>query len=525
MSNQMPNHLIDIVQNLGRPRILVIGDLILDRYVWGDAERISQEAPVILLREESQEVRLGGAANVANLLRGLDAEVTMAGVVGTDLEGRLVRLELEREGVDCSGVVCDSHRPTTLKQRYLGRAQHRHPHQMIRVDREVRTPLSADLVKEMLSGALANLANYDAVLISDYAKGVCTKQAMQQVISRAKECRVPVIVDPPGSGDCRSYVGATAVTPNRLETRRATGKTINSPEDAFSAGRILCAQLDLEYAFVTLDSDGIALVRKDGTGEMFSTRKREVYDITGAGDMVLAMIGMGAAAGVAPENLARLANVAGGLEVEQIGVVCINREEILTDLVTHDVHGQSKIRKLCSLDELSRHVDARRKLNQRVILTNGCFDVLHIGHVSYLRQAAEEGDCLIVAINSDESVKQLGKAPDRPIFSQDERAAMLAALEFVDYVLIFDEPTPHVLLDRLKPDLLVKGGTYSHQEIVGWELVESYGGQVKPLAEVPGVSTTEILRRLRGEETPKTLPHPSSSTPNLDPQTPERKAG
>jgi len=241
--------------------------------------------------------------------------------------------------------------------------------------------------------------------------------------------------------------------------------------------------------------------------------------------MVLAMIGIGAAASIEPENLARLANVAGGLEVEQIGVVSISREEILTDLVTHDVHGQSQTGKVCSLEELSRHVDARRKLNQRIVLTNGCFDVLHIGHVSYLEQAAEEGDCLIVAINSDESVKQLGKAADRPIFSQEQRAAMLAALESVDYVVVFDDHTPHRILDRLKPDLLVKGGTYSHEEIVGWELVEGYGGQVKPLGELPGISTTAILKKLRGEDAPATLPHPSHTTETLDPQTSERKAG
>lgn len=521
----MSYHLIDIVQNLGRPRILVVGDLILDRYIWGDAERISQEAPVILLKEDRQEVRLGGAANVAHMLRGLEADVTMVGLVGSDVEGRLVRDELERLGIDCTGVVCDPHRPTTLKQRYLGRAQHRHPHQMLRVDREVRTPISSDLAHEMLDAVLERMEGYQAILISDYAKGVCTREVASQVIARAKECQIPVIVDPPGSGDCRSYVGVTAVTPNRLETKRATGKEINSAESAFAAGRILCAQLELEYAFVTLDSDGIALTRKDGTSEMFPTRKREVYDITGAGDMVLAMIGIGAAAGVEPEDLARLANVAGGLEVEQIGVVCISREEILHDLVTHDAHRHGRAGKICSLDELARHVEARRKLHQRIVLTNGCFDVLHIGHVSYLEQAAEEGDCLIVAINSDESVRQLGKAADRPIFRQEQRAAMLAALEAVDYVVVFHETTPHAVLDRLKPDLLVKGGTYTHKEIVGWELVESYGGQVKPLGELPGISSTAILRQLRGEQTPVTLPHPSSGASNIDPKTSERKAG
>lgn len=227
--------------------------------------------------------------------------------------------------------------------------------------------------------------------------------------------------------------------------------------------------------------------------------------------MVLAMIGLAAAEGVEPEDLARLANVAGGLEVEQIGVAVISRQEILGDLLTGERRTHEKV---CTLAELERHVSARRKLEHRVVLTNGCFDVLHVGHIEYLQQAAEEGDCLIVAINSDASVRGLNKAPDRPIFGQEHRAKMLAALESVDYVVVFDEATPHRLLETLKPDLLVKGGTYAHDEIVGWELVESYGGRVKALGETPGMSTTEILRQMRNE----------STTP-IQPLEPERKAG
>ncbi len=206
--------------------------------------------------------------------------------------------------------------------------------------------------------------------------------------------------------------------------------------------------------------------------------------------------------------------MAGGLEVEQIGVVIISRQEILADLMTG---GRSSDAKVCSLDELCRHVQARRKLGQKIVMTNGCFDVLHIGHVSYLQQAAREGDCLIVAVNSDESIRQLGKAPDRPIFEEANRVAMLAALESVDYVVSFSEQTPHAVLESIKPDLLVKGGTYSHDEIVGRELVESYGGEVKALGVVPGMSTTRILDRLRGESSPPRDPHSNTHT--------ERKAG
>ena len=508
----MSYHLIDVVQKLGSPRILVLGDLILDRYIWGDAERVSQEAPVILLREERQEIRLGGAANVANMLRGLEAEVMMAGVVGADVEGNQVCGELAKAGVVTDAIVADSTRPTTVKQRYIGLAQHRHPHQMLRVDREVRRPIEAQLEERLLDAMLSSLGDCQAVLISDYGKGVCTPRLVSQIIQAARDAGLPVIVDPSSSGDCRNYTGATAVTPNRLETRRATGIEIRTPTDAFAAGRRLCAEFQLDYAFVTMDSDGIALTLSDGTSHMLRTRKREVYDITGAGDMVLAMIGVGAAAGVDPINLARLANVAGGLEVEQVGVVPISREEILADLLAS---GRSTHSKICTLDEAARHVAARRKLGQRIVMTNGCFDVLHVGHVSYLQQAAEEGDCLIVAANSDASIRQL-KGPDRPVFAEEHRTTMLAALEAVDYVVVFAESTPHAVIERLKPDLLVKGGTYARHEIVGWELVESYGGQVKALGVIPGISTTQILSQLRGE--PGGVPRPHFLVP-------ERKAG
>ncbi len=492
----MSYHLIDLVQSLGTPRILVLGDLILDRYLWGNAERISQEAPVILLREEKQELRLGGAANVANMLRGLDAAVTMAGVVGDDRDGEDVRAALQAVGVDCSAVLTDRSRPTTMKQRLIGHAQHRHPHQMLRVDRECREPLELIYATQLMDRIIGMIADHDAVLISDYAKGVCTPEVLRRVIDVCRDAGVPVIVDPAPTDDYSNYTGATAMTPNRTETGKAAGMTIRNYNDAYAAGRKLVEQLKLDRIFVTLDKDGVAVVRNDGTCENFPTRQREVYDITGAGDMVLATIGLGAAAGWADADMARMANISGGLEVEQVGVVCLSRDELVQDLLNDRSRGEYKA---CDVTTVSRHLDARRQNGQKIVFTNGCFDVLHIGHVKYLQQAAELGDCLVVAINSDESVRELGKAPDRPIFPQEQRASMLAALECVDYVVVFGEATPCTVLEQLRPHVLVKGGTYAIEEIVGREIVQSYGGEVLALGETPGVSTTQILAKLRGD--------------------------
>ena len=507
----MSYHLIDLVQALESPRILVLGDLILDRYLWGNAERISQEAPVILLREEQQEIRLGGAANVANMLRGLRASVTMAGVVGNDHDGEQMLQELINKGVNCSSVLRDHTRPTTVKQQLIGHAQHRHPHQMLRIDRESREPLDEMHATQVLDRIISQIPQHDAILISDYAKGVCTPAVLQRVIEVARHAEVPVIVDPAPTDDYSRYAGATAMTPNRTETGKETYMTLRNYTEALEAGEKLVRQLGMERIFVTLDKDGIAVVRSDGSREAFPTRQREVYDITGAGDMVLATIGLGAAARWSDQDLARMANIAGGLEVEQVGVVCLSREELVADLL----HERSlEDQKLCPLPIVARHLDSRKQLGQKVVFTNGCFDVLHIGHVSYLKQAASLGECLVVAINSDDSVRRLGKASDRPIFPAEQRAEMLAALECVDYVVIFDEDTPEAVLQTLQPDLLVKGGTYTPEQIVGREIVLAYGGEVRALSEKPGISTTQILARMRGETVPSVpatpLPFPAA---------------
>lgn len=494
----MSSDLADLVQALGRPRVLVVGDIMLDRYVWGDAERISQEAPVVLLHADKREERLGGASSVATLLRALGARVALAGVVGADADGERIRRTLVDLGIDNEAVLIDASRPSTVKERYIGRAQQRHPQQMIRVDYEVRTPLSASQEDRLNQAIARHLERTDIVLISDYDKGVCTPGVLASTIAAARALGLRVLADPIRGRDYRKYHGCSAITPNRLEAGLATGRILGDPASALDAAAQLREQLDLEAAIVTLDKEGMALVHSDGRAEVFPTRPRQVYDITGAGDMVLAVLGMALATGADYDPAIRLANIAGGLEVEKIGVATVTREEILCDLL-HGVperceHGPG-LEKLRSRESLQAELHGRRALGLRVAFTNGCFDVLHAGHVQYLQEARAQADLLVVGLNSDAGVRRL-KGPDRPINPVEDRALVLAALEAVDYLVLFDESTPLELIHSLHPDVLVKGADYRREEVVGGDFVESYGGRVHLAPLRQGRSTTGLLHRL-----------------------------
>jgi D-beta-D-heptose 7-phosphate kinase/D-beta-D-heptose 1-phosphate adenosyltransferase len=490
----MSADLIDLVQNLGRPRVLVVGDVMLDRYVWGDATRISQEAPVILLQADRREERLGGASSVATMLRSLGARVMLAGVVGNDADGERTRTLLADLGIDTEGVLTDPERPSTVKERFIGRAQQRHPQQMIRVDYEKRAPLSASLEQELLRVLQPQLRQCDVVLVSDYDKGVCTPALLVALITAASGAGVRVLVDPIRGGDYRKYHGCSAMTPNRLEAGLATGLSITNGAFALQAAAHLREQLDLEAAIVTLDRDGMAFSHRDGRTGVFPTRPRQVYDITGAGDMVLAVLGIALGSGVDYEPAMRLANIAGGLEVEKIGVATVTREEILRDLL-HEPQTFGGFEKLLPPEVLARELDARRRLGQRIAFTNGCFDVLHAGHVQYLQEARAQADVLVVGLNSDSSVRQL-KGASRPLNGSGDRALVLSGLQAVDYLAVFDEPTPIELIRLFRPDVLVKGADYSRDEVVGAEFVESYGGRVHLASLREGFSTTRLLQRL-----------------------------
>lgn len=484
--------LLSILDRLAHPRVLVLGDVMLDRYTFGNAERISQEAPIIVLSARERETRLGGAANVCHMLRGLEAEVTCAAVVGDDEAGTALRKLLEGAGIDHALLLVDPSRPTTLKERFVGRASAKHPSQILRVDTESTDPLPEPIEARLMAGLVARLAECDVLLISDYSKGVCTPRLLRAAIDAARLAGVPVLVDPLRDGSFDRYHGATVLKPNRREAEQATGAKIGSPEAAFEVGARLCQELQLEAAVITLDRDGMALVQADGQGEIYPTEAREVYDITGAGDMVLAMLGLCWGSGIAAEDAVRLGNVAGGLEVEQAGVAVIPRAEIRTHLLA--AQGASP-RKVVTCEEAAGLAEQLRKRGKRIVFTNGCFDLLHVGHVTYLAEAAALGDVLFVGLNSDASVSRL-KGPQRPVINERDRAALLAALACVGHVVVFDEPTPHRLLRAIRPDVLVKGGTYTPDEVVGHELVESYGGRVCVTGMVDGISTTKIVESL-----------------------------
>jgi D-beta-D-heptose 7-phosphate kinase/D-beta-D-heptose 1-phosphate adenosyltransferase len=471
----------------------------LDRYVWGDAERISQEAPVILLHADRREERLGGASSVATLLRALEAKVTLAGVLGPDADGGRIRQMLRNLDVDDTAVLADPDRPSTVKERYIGRAQHRHPQQMIRVDYELRHPVTGRTEENLCDAIRCAVRQADIVLISDYDKGVCTPAVLAATITEARRCGVRVLADPIRGGDYRKYYRCSAITPNRLEAGLATNCVLNTTTAALTSARLLRESLDLEAAIVTLDKEGMALAHADGRSRVFPTRPRQVYDITGAGDMVMAVLGMALAAGADYDQAIRLANIAGGLEVEKIGVATVTREEILQDILRGDPaqptdHGPG-LGKLQPADELVVELAARRRLGQRIAFTNGCFDILHAGHVQYLLEARAQADALIVGLNSDASVRAL-KGPTRPVNKVEARACVLAALQMVDHVTIFDETTPLQLIEMLRPDVLVKGADYQRDQVVGGDFVESYGGRVHLAQLRDGYSTTHLIQRL-----------------------------
>ncbi len=470
----MSADLIELIQNLGQPRVLVVGDLMLDRYVWGDASRISQEAPVILLKADRKEERLGGASSVATMLRALGAKVSVAGVVGADNDASRVKQLLTELSINHEGVITDPDRPTTVKERYIGRAQHRHPQQMIRVDHEDSSPINYGLERELGRYIQRQVRQSDIVLVSDYDKGVCTQNLLAEVIGNAKRNGLRTLVDPIRGHDYGKYHGCSAVTPNRLEANLGTGLTLNNKAEVFRAGQRLVQELNLEASLITLDKDGMALVHRDGTEKVFPTRPRQVYDITGAGDMVLAMLGIVLADGHEYEDAIALANVAGGLEVEKIGVATVTRDEILQDLLQHGMGTRQDIvpgdKKIVSLKDLSQELGIRRTLGQRVAFASGCFDLLQVEHVQALNEARSQADVVIVGINTDTSI--------RAINSLQARVSVLSSLEPVDYVIPFDEQTPLNLVHVIRPDVLVPDENLLSGEIVGKAFVESYGGKV-----------------------------------------------
>jgi len=486
--------LAKVLTGMGSPRILVIGDMILDRYVWGEASRISQEAPIPILNVRQKEWRPGGAGNVVNALSHLGAQVTACGVVGGDDDGHLLARCVQELSGNRSCIVVDPQRPTTVKTRFVGYVQsaRRAPHHVLRVDEEVTTPVAGEIEREMLDFLANVVGDQDCVICEDYEKGVLTEAVLAEIASLARSAGVPVLVDPKLGRPYRIYAGATALVPNRYEARVATGIEITDEAAARKAAASLVKDLALEHCLIKLDRDGMYLYSQGGRGTMIPTRPRDVYDVTGAGDIVVAVFAALLASGAKPEEAAQLANVAAGIEVGKFGCAPVYREEMLHELRSLD---QRLSHKLYSLEALCSALQQRRSRGEKIAFTNGCFDLLHQGHIELIKFARRQGDLLVVAMNSDSSVRKL-KGPSRPILGQEERAGVLAALGDVDYIVLFDSTEVTPVIEAVRPDVLVKGGDYRPDQVVGHEIVESHGGKVMIAPLVKGISTTDIVERV-----------------------------
>jgi D-beta-D-heptose 7-phosphate kinase/D-beta-D-heptose 1-phosphate adenosyltransferase len=487
----MYEKLLKTVTNLGSPEVLVVGDFMLDAYIYGDALRISPEAPVPVLKVTKTEYRCGGAASVAADLAALGAIPVCLGVIGKDQNGEILKGELTQAGADIFNLLVLAERPTTSKQRLIGLAQHRHQQQLFRMDEESAEMLSDAQYEKILQIYKDKLQHVDIVCLQDYNKGLLSPSVCKQMIQLAEQANKKVLVDPALAADYSKYAGATLITPNRHEASMAVGFEIKTLGDAAKAAKALAEKFKLEAVVITLDKEG-AYLRTGEIDEIVPTRPRSVYDVTGAGDIVLATLAITLAAGCDYKTAVQLSNITGGLEVEKFGTATVTVDEIINEIT-------GKSDKLLPIKSLIKCLDEHRRQNGVVVFTNGCFDVVHRGHIEFLRFCKQQGSVVVVGLNSDDSVKKI-KGPDRPINNQHDRMAVLAALETVNYVIVFDEPDPLNLIKEIKPDVIVKGQDWAQKGVVGAEFVESYGGRVVLAPLVEGKSSTATIEKIRSLE-------------------------
>jgi D-beta-D-heptose 7-phosphate kinase/D-beta-D-heptose 1-phosphate adenosyltransferase len=478
--------LIPLVEALAHARVLCVGDVMLDDFVYGRVERISPEAPIPVLRVEREVRKLGGAGNVLTNLRALGAQGCFVSVTGGDDAGREVSKLLAGLGGIEAHVLSERGRTTTIKTRYVADMQ-----QMLRADREQTAPLRGTLREDFRRVVEEVLSHYQVTVLSDYAKGVLAEGVAAEIIAAARAAGHPVVVDPKGT-DYGLYRGASVLKPNRRELGEATKRSVGSEAEVIAAARSLIDAHDIGAVLVSLSQDGMLLVEGAGAVTKLAAEAREVYDVSGAGDTVVAVLAAALGAGAELPDAARLANVAAGIVVGKVGTAVVHANELIETLVDRDALSTRKVLPLpLALDRLARW----RSKGLRVGFTNGCFDLLHPGHVALLAQARAHCDRLVVGLNSDTSVARL-KGPERPVQNEQARAAVLASLASVDLVVIFDDNTPLSLIAEIKPDLLVKGADYRHDQVVGADIVEKHGGKVMLADLLPGFSTTATIARL-----------------------------
>jgi D-beta-D-heptose 7-phosphate kinase/D-beta-D-heptose 1-phosphate adenosyltransferase len=475
-------------------RVLVIGDIMLDRYIHGDVERISPEAPVPVLRHARRYERAGGAANVAMNLAGLGCQAILSGFWGNDNEKSELASILQRANIDTVGVVTSS-LPTISKTRIVSRTQ-----QLLRLDIESREKPPASETADLQQRAADLVAKVHAVILSDYAKGALSNALCEAVIRAARNAGIPILVDPK-TPDFSKYNGATTVCPNLGELSAATRIPAHHTNELLAAGQALVAEHDFKFLTVTMSEKGISVLRNASIYHS-EARAREVFDVSGAGDTVIATLAASLAAGLQIETAVDLANLAAGIVVSKVGTVPIARNELVAALTPST--GLTAGEKILDSERIKLRVAEWRATGETIVFTNGCFDLLHVGHITLLEDCRRFGSKLVLGLNTDASVCRL-KGPTRPIVSERERARVMAALAAVDAVVLFDEDTPLELIRALKPDVLVKGGDYTVETVVGHEDVLASGGRVEIVPTVEGFSTTNIVKKLTGtaQETSK----------------------
>ncbi|MGD9923845.1 MAG: D-glycero-beta-D-manno-heptose-7-phosphate kinase [Pseudorhodoplanes sp.] len=486
--------MFDFDQNLSRlsgVTVLCVGDLMLDDFVYGEVARISPEAPAPVIAVRRSEMVIGGAGNVARNVANLGGHCVFVGLVGEDDAGRTLKAALAAEPRISASLVVDGSRPTTRKVRFV--SEHYSTH-LLRADWEEARPADAKTEKSLLDAALAALPTADAVVLSDYAKGVLTPALIRRLIDAARAAGKPVIVDPKGN-DYSEYRGATMVTPNRKELAEAVRRHASGDAEVAAAADALRQSLDCEAVLVTRSDEGMTLVTRDATPVHVPAYAVKISDVSGAGDTVVAVLAAMLGLKADYESAMRAANAAAAVVVGKRGTATVSIGELRHRILpAASLAAEDKI--LFDWQELDARLDLWRRQGMRIGFTNGCFDILHPGHVKLMAQARAACDRLVVGLNSDASVSRL-KGPDRPVQKVQARAEVLAALEAVDLVVVFEEDTPRRLIDRVRPNALIKGADYTREQVVGHEIVEAYGGEVLLVGLLPGHSTTEIVKRSR----------------------------
>lgn len=465
-----------------KPKILVVGDLMIDHYLWGSCERISPEAPVQVVNIDSDTSVLGGAGNVINNLHSFGAEVDIISVIGECATSKELKEMLLMINVDTQYLITQKDRVTSKKTRVIASQQ-----QVVRYDRESSSEINTKSESTISTIFTKIIVNYDVILLSDYGKGLLTFDLTQKLINIANKNNKKILIDPKGL-DYSKYKGAYLLTPNKKEASEATNIIIKDNESLTNALLTLKAQCDLELSIVTLSDEGVAIF--DEELRIHPTLARQVFDVTGAGDTVLASLGFALSCNIHIDDAIKFANLASGVVVGKIGSATATIKEIVDyELSLNKTSSEKHIK---TWDEITSIINVLKNKDRRIIFTNGCFDILHIGHIKYLEKAKSFGDVLILGLNSDNSIRRL-KGKNRPINNQNDRAYILASLEIIDYLVVFEEDTPYELIKLIQPDVLVKGADYSGQDVIGQDIAQ----ELKLVEFIEGKSTTEIIERLQ----------------------------